>query len=181
MSTSIDALIPELQQPCRDLVNLAGGAGVQPRITSTLRSHSEQTALYKRFLAGNSAYPAAPPGRSAHEFGYAFDMVVVGSENQNDLGTVWRNWGGVWDRSDVIHFEYPGFVPPEQDPGLQQSWQEQIASMFAPFALSLAQMLAEAFPDLDPDISYAVLHPWTGMDWAVPQFLLDWRKKIMGI
>ena len=180
MGSSIEALIPELQQPCRDLVNLAGGAGVQPRITSTLRSFSEQTRLYHRYLNGQSAYPAAPPGHSAHEFGYAFDMVVVGSENQKDLGTVWRNWGGVWSASDNIHFEYPGFVAPDQ-PDISQSWQEQLASLFLPFKVSLAQMLAEAFPDTDPEVAYAVLHPWTGMDWMVPQFLLDWRKKLMGV
>ena len=109
--TSIEALIPELQQPCRALLNLAGAAGVQPRITSTLRTRSEQTRLYKTYLAGHAAYPAAPPGASAHEYGYAFDMVVVGTENQNDLGTVWEQWGGVWGghARDPIHFEYPGF------------------------------------------------------------------------
>lgn len=112
MSTSIEALIPELQAPCRELLAIAGAAGVQPRITSTLRSHSEQARLYRRFVNGKSKYPAAPPGSSAHEFGYAFDMVVVGDENQDDLGQVWGSWGGVWGPNDPIHFEYPGFSPP---------------------------------------------------------------------
>lgn len=110
VSTAIEALIPELQQACRDLVQLAGSAGVQPKITSTLRSYGEQVRLYKRYISGNSAYPAAAPGTSAHEFGYAFDMVVTGSDNQQDLGSVWTSWGGVWHPSDNIHFEYPGFT-----------------------------------------------------------------------
>lgn len=108
--TSIEALIPELQQPARDLIQLAGQAGVQPRITSTLRTRSEQERLYKRFQSGLSRYPAAPPGTSAHEFGYAFDVVVIGDENQADLGQVWEAWGGVWGgQRDPVHFEYPGF------------------------------------------------------------------------
>lgn len=110
---SIDALIPELQQPARDLVQLAGTAGVQPRVTSTLRTRTEQERLWRRFQQGLTRYPVAPPGSSAHEFGYAFDMVVSPpEENLVDLGTVWRQWGGKWGASDPIHFEYPGFTPP---------------------------------------------------------------------
>lgn len=179
MSSSLAALIPELQQPAAALVDLASRAGVQPRVTSTLRTHSEQNRLYQRFLAGNSAYPAAPPGRSAHEFGYAFDMVVIGSENQNDLGSVWQSWGGVWGPSDAIHFEYPGFQAPSGP--VPQSTAESILSIPAPFSLTAAQLLAEAFPDIEPSVAYAILHPWTGMDWAIPQFLLDWRMRVFGV
>lgn len=41
-------------------------------------------------------------------------MVVVGEQNQNDLGQVWESWGGVWGgrASDPIHYEYPGFSAP---------------------------------------------------------------------
>ncbi len=113
MSTSIEALIPELQQPARALIDLAGRAGVQPRITSTLRTRYEQERLFRRYQQGLNPYPAARPGTSAHEFGWAFDLVVVGTENQDDLGTVWRDWGGVYGgKSDPVHFEYPGFIPP---------------------------------------------------------------------
>ena len=111
MSSAIAALIPELQPWARQLLALADSAGVVPRITSTLRTHSEQARLYTKFLNGNSAYPVAPPGQSAHEAGYAFDMVVNGIDNQYDLGQVWGQWGGIWHPSDNIHFEYPGFVP----------------------------------------------------------------------
>lgn len=179
VSTAIEALIPELQEPCRDLVNLAGSAGVQPKITSTLRSRSEQVRLYNRYISGHSAYPAAPPGRSAHEFGYAFDMIVTGSDNQHDLGKVWLSWGGVYSLSDDIHFEYPGFTPPP----IQQSPAEQIATLPLPLSVSLGQDLAQAFgaDTIPQDVLYALLHPWTGLDWLVPQFLLDWRMKIFGI
>jgi D-alanyl-D-alanine carboxypeptidase-like protein len=182
VSSAIEALIPELQQPCRDLVDLAGAAGVQPRITSTLRSHSQQASLYKRFISGNSAYPAAPPGRSAHEFGYAFDMIVAGSENQTDLGSVWRSWGGVWGPNDAIHFEYPGFDPDSaSEVVLPQSTAESLVSLPAPLSLTLAQLLAENFPGLPPEVANAVLHPWMGLDWLIPQPLLDLRAKLFGI
>lgn len=114
--TSLDALIPELQEPAKSLINLAGRAGVQPRVTSTLRTRAEQTRLYKRWQSGLNPYPVAPPGTSAHEYGYAFDLVVTGEQNQSDLGTVWQNWGGVYGGgNDPVHFEYPGFNVPQQD------------------------------------------------------------------
>ncbi len=110
MSTSLDALIPELIEPARALVELAGRAGVFPRVTSTLRTPTEQKRLYRRFQKGLNPYPVAPPGTSAHEYGYAFDMVVNGEQNQADLGSVWQQWGGVWGGAgDPVHFEYPGF------------------------------------------------------------------------
>lgn len=112
MGASLEALIPELQEPAGALYDLAARAGVQPRITSTVRTRAEQSRLYRRFLSGGSAFPAAPPGLSAHEYGYAFDMVVAGEENQFDLGAVWQSWGGVWSSKDFVHFEYPGFKPP---------------------------------------------------------------------
>lgn len=121
MSADLRSLIPELQEPARALENLAVRAGVAPRITSTLRSRAEQTRLYRRFLAGQNPYPVAPPGTSAHEYGYAFDMVVIGAENQADLGTVWKQWGGVYGgKADPVHFEYPGFSPPRAEAPISQ-------------------------------------------------------------
>lgn len=105
----------ELIEPLRPyadaLVLLAGRARVAPRVTSTLRTYSQQQRLYRSFVRGETRYPVAPPGTSAHEYGYAFDMVVDSQENLHDLGQVWRSWGGVWNPSDEVHFEYPGFKP----------------------------------------------------------------------
>lgn len=116
MSGSIYSLIPELQPFARQLINYASSRGMGPRVTSTRRSTSEQARLYQRYVAGQSEYPAAPPGTSAHEFGYAFDMIVSYAEWLNELGQVWTSWGGVWGGafSDPIHFEFPGF--PKQPP-----------------------------------------------------------------
>jgi hypothetical protein len=108
MGGSISDLVPELQPFARDLVDAAGRAGLQPRITSTIRSHSEQRRLYNRFLAGQAGYPVAPPGQSAHEYGLAFDMVVSPMEALADVGYTWQTWGGGWNGSDAVHFELPG-------------------------------------------------------------------------
>ena len=112
MSTSISDLIVELQPFAEALVNLGAQAGVYPRITSTLRARAQQQRLYRAFLRGETHYPVAPPGTSAHEFGYAFDMIADTTENLHDLGSVWTQWGGIWSPSDEVHFEYPGFVKP---------------------------------------------------------------------
>ena len=114
MGASLGSLIPELQPFASDLVTVAGRAGLQPRITSTRRTHAEQQRLYNRYLAGTAQFPVAPPGRSAHEFGYAFDMVVTPMEALEDVAQVWQAAGGVWHASDPIHFEYPGFTPEPQ-------------------------------------------------------------------
>lgn len=107
----LDELDPRLQPWARRLFDLAEAAGVYPRVTSGLRSPATQQKLYEAFLAGHSKYPAAPPGRSAHEYGLAFDMVVQGAVNQRDCGVVWVSWGGRYGgEEDPIHFEHPSFL-----------------------------------------------------------------------
>ncbi len=117
MATSLNALIPELQPYARTLVDAAGAAGLQPRITSTRRSNAEQTRLYRRFLAGQQPYPVARPGTSAHEYGWAFDLVVSPLSSLAEVGAYWESLGGIWGGHpsragsgyDPVHFEYPGF------------------------------------------------------------------------
>src|SRR5882762_6546943 len=94
------------------LLYAAGTAGLNPRVTSTRRSHAAQVRLYRRYLTGLSPLPAAPPGQSAHEYGYAFDMVVTPWEALEDVGYTWEQWGGLWGGGvDPVHFQFPGFVP----------------------------------------------------------------------
>lgn len=109
MSASLAGLIPEFRPWAKRLLLSAGQAGLQPRVTSTRRSHREQSWLYKRYLAGQNPFPVAPPGTSAHEFGFAMDMVTVPFDALSDLGSLWISWGGLWGASDPVHFEFPGF------------------------------------------------------------------------
>lgn len=78
--------------------------GVQ--ITSVRRTPSLQRKLYRRFLAGQSRYPVAPPGHSLHEQGRAWDMIAK-PEVLARLGAIWESWGGRWGGrfGDPIHFE----------------------------------------------------------------------------
>jgi D-alanyl-D-alanine carboxypeptidase-like protein len=104
-----DDLVPELADAARALVDAASAAGLQPRVTSTLRTNSQQARLYRSFLANpGRAFPVAPPGFSAHEYGEAFDMVVTPMEALADVGYTWQQWGGGWNGRDAVHFELPG-------------------------------------------------------------------------
>jgi hypothetical protein len=110
MSSSIQALVAGLRPWARALILEAARVGLQPRLTSTRRSHSQQARLYRRFLAGLSEFPVAAPGHSAHELGLAFDLIVTPLTALADLGNVWEGWGGTWGGRfhDPIHFEAPG-------------------------------------------------------------------------
>ena len=73
------------------------------------RTRAEQVKLYNRYIQGLSGLPAALPGHSAHEYGFAFDVVLTPYDALADLGRVWIDAGGVWSTRDPVHFEYPGF------------------------------------------------------------------------
>lgn len=104
-----NSLEPELREGAVALVTEASRAGLQPRVTSARRSHSLQARLYRRYLRGESQFPAAPPGQSAHEYGWAFDVLVTPFAYLAELGRVWTAWGGTWGAErDPVHFELPG-------------------------------------------------------------------------
>jgi len=113
----IDSLQPDLAPWAHALIDAAGDAGLVPRLTSARRTHAEQQRLYRRFLAGQQPYPVARPGTSAHEFGWAFDLVLSPMDALADAGALWESWGGVWGGHprragsgyDPVHFEWPGW------------------------------------------------------------------------
>lgn len=74
----------------------------QLKVTSVYRSRTEQLRLWNN--RHNNPYPVAPPGRSYHEHGRAWDMVGPAAQLQR-AGAVWRSWGGSWFDSDQIHFQ----------------------------------------------------------------------------
>src|SRR5260370_37364097 len=109
MSSDLYLLDDQLRPFAEYLLRVAGDAGLAPRITSTRRSSAEQERLYRRYLSGQAQFPAAPPGASAHEYGWAFDMVVEPFDALTDVGRFWRELGGEWGaRSDPVHFQLPG-------------------------------------------------------------------------
>jgi hypothetical protein len=140
MATSIRALVPDLQPFAYALVDSAAQSGWSPRVTSTRRSHREQSFLYRRFLAGLSSYPAAPPGHSAHELGLALDLIVTPYEALEQLGSLWESWGGRWGGrgTDPIHFE-SGDAPAVVKSLFQRTLESPIAtgvSLFLPTPLT---------------------------------------------
>lgn len=98
---------PVLAAGRRALVDIARANGLAPHVTSIVRSRATQERLHANYLAGRSRYPAAPPGRSKHELGLAFDMVVNDPRYYEPLGRLWESWGGRWGGRfrDEIHFE----------------------------------------------------------------------------
>lgn len=101
---SLSGLQPWLRPYAEGLYDLARQYSMQPRITSVFRSHGEQQRLYDRYRQGLSDLPAAPPGKSQHQYGLAFDMVVREPTDQAWLGQVWNAWGGRWVAGDRVHF-----------------------------------------------------------------------------
>jgi len=80
-------------------------------VTSARRSFSQQVKLYYRWQKGLSKIPAAPPGKSLHQAGLAFDMAQMGIDPLGDpllawLGKWWEYYGGRWGgERDPVHFQ----------------------------------------------------------------------------
>lgn len=111
-SKSLSTLQPWLKPYAEWLVSVAPYAGAHSvRITSVVRSRASQRELYSRFKAGRARFPAAPPGRSHHEYGLAWDMVTEPFSALTTLGSWWTQVGGRWSATDVIHFSVPIAIP----------------------------------------------------------------------
>jgi len=80
-------------------------------VTSSYRSAAKQAKLYARWRSGESKIPAAPPGRSLHGYGLAFDLARIGKDPFTDpllnwLGQVWESVGGRYGgQRDPVHFQ----------------------------------------------------------------------------
>ena len=102
-SRSLYSLDPRVRYAFQWLLDVANHLGLQPRVTSTLRSREDQARLYRAYLAGTSRFPAAPPGSSLHEHGLAMDLV---STDNALLGAIWKQYaGGFWSPKDSVHYD----------------------------------------------------------------------------
>jgi len=101
---SFRSLHPQFAPYAKWLYEYAQWAGHRPRITSLTRSFAEQARLYDRYLKGESHLPAAPPGRSLHNYGLAFDMVTRSANAR--MGSLWQGVGGRWGgETDPVHYD----------------------------------------------------------------------------
>ena len=104
-------LHPWLVPYARHLLNLGKQYDPLLVVTSARRSYAKQASLYEKWLRGESEIPAAPPGRSLHQHGLAFDMARIGKDPIGDpllnwLGRVWESWGGQHGGArDPVHFQ----------------------------------------------------------------------------
>jgi peptidoglycan L-alanyl-D-glutamate endopeptidase CwlK len=120
---NIATLHPKVKPYARALVNSAAAKGIIVKVISGLRSFEEQAKLFEIHLQGGPL--AAPPGRSNHNYGLAFDIgVFTGSLDPeqakkclsespdydrvgslaDDIGLT---WGGNWtpQSRDKPHYE----------------------------------------------------------------------------
>jgi hypothetical protein len=105
-STSTRTLMPDLRPVADAFIRFLRSQGVNVIVTSTRRSYDTQRRLWENFQAGCSRYPAAPPGRSRHGLGRAFDL-NLSPPVYEAAGMVWEQLGGRWGGrfADRIHFE----------------------------------------------------------------------------
>lgn len=107
---SLSTLQPALQPWAQWIFRYGQSIDGKLVVTSARRSWAAQFKLYSRYLRGESALPAAPPGKSAHQLGWAFDMARVGVNPLDDwllmwLGKWWTYYGGLHGGArDPVHF-----------------------------------------------------------------------------
>lgn len=124
----LSLLHPVLSIRARCMIALCAQAGIPVLVTQAFRTWEEQDALYakgrtvqprgKKYIVTN-----AKGGQSYHNFGLAFDIVVLDAIGKADWDTTHRTWtrageigksvglewGGDWRTfKDMPHFQYTG-------------------------------------------------------------------------
>jgi hypothetical protein len=108
-------LTPWMEQQLLGLLGFAESKGIPAKVVSTLRSCSQQDALWDQ--GRGTAGPIVTDAKgcqSWHVWGRAADLVIDGPlSDYAVLGDQWKRWGGVWGGDfpigDFGHFEWhPG-------------------------------------------------------------------------
>ncbi len=133
-SRKIEDLHPWMQQKANEFVAACASAGVKVILTSTLRDHAKQDALYAQGrTAPGRIVTNARGGQSFHNFALAFDFCPV------------VNGKAAWERADL--FEKCGILA--EFVGLEWAgrWKsfKELAHIQAP-NLTLAQLQRGEFP-----------------------------------
>lgn len=127
----LSRLHPVLAIRARCMLELCREAGIAILVTQGLRSWEQQDQLYARGrtiapLGRQHIVTNAKGGHSFHNFGMAFDVVILdaaGKPNWDTAHSLWRRvgdigksvglaWGGDWKTfKDLPHFEYTCGLP----------------------------------------------------------------------
>lgn len=131
MSSRIDDLEPVTRGLCEAFLKEAALAGINLRVTHTLRTLDEQLHLFAKGRAlkngvwvvtdAQQIVTRAKPGTSPHNFGLAFDVCFAGADPYPDeddprwtlLGKIGESlgldWGGPLGAGDKFTFDRPHF------------------------------------------------------------------------
>lgn len=105
----LSGLHPEVSRRVDAMLDLLRRAGIRATVTSGFRSLAKQQELRRRAQQGFSRLPAAKPGFSTHNYGFAVDVVLSGAP-QSVLGDAARAVGLVWaGKNDPVHVDAFGF------------------------------------------------------------------------
>ena len=117
MSNRIDDLVPEVATLCRAHLAACAREGILLRVTHTLRTYTEQDALFAQGrTAPGARVTAAPGGWSWHNFGRAYDVCQASADPYPADEAFWDKvgnlgessgleWGGRWKHPDRPHFQ----------------------------------------------------------------------------
>ena len=78
------------------------------QITSGLRDSSKQAQLYQAYISGRSPYPAARPGTSKHEKGFAVDINSADAAAMDKMGILAKYGLSRPVPNDPVHIEMAG-------------------------------------------------------------------------
>jgi hypothetical protein len=100
----LGTLHPEVRDRVARLLEAARAERLAVTVTSTFRTRAKQEQLYRAWEArGRTGLPAAPPGYSTHEYGFAVDLVAADTGRLVQLAEcAGLHWAGPGDR---VHFD----------------------------------------------------------------------------
>lgn len=104
----LDGLSPYFRPWIDFLLAFADQQGVTVTVISGFRTVEDQRRASAE--ARRAGRPAAAPGRSAHNFGLAVDLMAGNHSTSSEhrwLMNVWRAMGGNFYPGDAPHFEHP--------------------------------------------------------------------------
>lgn len=114
----LGGLHPEVRDRVSRILERARKERLGVVVTSTYRTRAKQEQLYQAWIArGKTGLPAAPPGYSSHEYGFAVDMVSPDTQRLVSIAECeGMHWAGPGDR---VHF----------DPFGPAAWQQLVSNL----------------------------------------------------